>query len=184
MREAVVTRHIVVTSMFRHELQSEQGFVPDDSSLAELHTRFGSSVARQIAAFSRWILCAPYLAGTMPNMVPGWIPLLSTRPHMHLRTYISTYNDCNGRILHLNRILVKQLFCLEPNGSLLGDLSNLSTVCMIFERSGTVAQRLEGTFIISFLHNLFEETRRRGEIQSVIVHTLRSSNCSIALAFR
>ena len=71
---------------------SEHGFVPDDLDLTELHARFDTSIAEQIAEFSRWILCAPYLAGTMPNHLPGWIPLLNTLTQIHVRTYISTYS--------------------------------------------------------------------------------------------
>ena len=160
---------------------SEQGFVPDDLSLVELHTRFDSSIATQIANFSRWILCAPYLAGSMPNMVPGWIHFLSTRPQIRVRTYILTYNDCNGKILHMNHSLTRQLFGIETNKCLLADPSNLSTYCLKMNRSGTIVERLKGNFTISFLHNLLEETPRRGEVQFVIVHTLNSSNCSITI---
>ncbi|KAF1922504.1 uncharacterized protein M421DRAFT_78037 [Didymella exigua CBS 183.55] len=163
---------------------SEQGFVPEDLSLVELQSRFDTSVARQIASFSRWILCAPYLAGTMPNNLPGWIPLLSTRPHMHVRTYISTYNDCNGKILHMDYNLTKKLFGLRTHESLLGNVSDLTTHCLTLERSGSSARQIRGNFVIGFLHDFLEETQRRGEVQFVITHTLYSSHCYVAVEIR
>ncbi len=164
--------------------EPEYGFVPDDLSFTELQSRFDVSVAQQIAAFSRWILCAPYLAGTMPNNLPGWIPLLSTRPHMHVRTYISTYNDCNAKILYMDQDLTNKLFGLRREENLFGKLSDLHTCCIKLQGSDIVMQQLRGNVIISFLSDLLEECQRKGELQFVIAHTMYSANCSIAVELR
>ena len=159
----------------------EHGFVPDDLDLTELHARFDTSIAEQIAEFSRWVLCAPYLAGTMPNHLPGWIPLLNTLPHVHVRTYISTYNDCNGRILHMDRNLTKQLFGLEANRNLLLNLSSLETEFLKFDRSGESTGQLYSNFVIGLLHNLLEEPQRQKNMDFIITHTLHSSSCCITV---
>jgi hypothetical protein len=160
---------------------SEQGFVPDDFNIAELHSHFSASVATQIATFSRWILCAPYLSGTMPNTVPGWIPVLSTRPHIDVRTYISTYNDCNGKFLYMDRKLTRKLFGFETEDDLLRNLSNLSTACLKLDRGSKVRHTLKGTLTIDFLHNLLARSQRRQDDGFVIVHALHSSKCSVIL---
>lgn len=160
---------------------TEQGFVPDDLSMAELRARFDTSVATQIANFSRWILCAPYLLGTMPNEVPGWIPLLLARSHVDVRAYISTYNDCNGKILHMDRHLIRQVFGFQTNEGLLSNLSSLSTVCCTMSTHGTKVERLRGCLNMNFLHNLLVSSENPKSTSYVVVHTLHSSSCCITL---
>lgn len=160
---------------------NEYGYVPDDLSMAELRSRFDTPVARQIAKFSRWILCAPYLLGTMPNEVPGWIPLLVTQANVDVRAYISTYNDCNGKILHMDRYLVRRLFGFQKNEDFLSNLSNLNTVCCTMSIHGTKERRLEGRLNVNFLHNLLVNLENPKPSGYVVVHTLHSSSCCITL---
>jgi hypothetical protein len=160
---------------------TEHGFVPDDLDLTELHARFDSPVAAQIAEFSSWILCAPYLAGTMPDRLPGWIPLLSTLPQVHVRTYMSTYNDCNGRILQMSRSLTKRLFGLEGEQNLLRDFSSLETCVLQYNRSGKTEARLRANLVFGFLHSLLDNPDRQGDRNVIITHALHSSSCCITV---
>jgi hypothetical protein len=160
---------------------TEHGFVPDDLDLTELHARFDSPIAEQIAEFSSWVLCAPYLAGTMLDRLPGWIPLLTTLPQVHVRTYMSTYNDCNGRILQMSRSLIKRLFSLEGEQNLLRDLSSLETYVLQYNRSRKTEARLRANLVFGFLYSLLDNPNGQGDRTFIITHALHSSSCCITV---
>ena len=139
---------------------TEHGFVLDDLDLTELHVRLDSLVAAQIAEFSSWILCAPYLVGTMLDRLPRQIPLLSTLLQVYVCTYMLIYNNYNRRILQISRSLIKRLFGLEGEQNLLRDLLSLETCVLQYNRSRKTKVRLWANLVFSFLYSLLDNPDR------------------------
>src|SRR3954467_6081908 len=112
---------------------AEQDMVPDDMSKSELAQNFSQQTAAAIDTLSQWILCAPYLSGSLPNALPGWIPVFNSRPDVHIRAYISTFNGCNSRLLHMDRLLIQRVFGFDNSKDLLSNVSQLVTPCMVLD---------------------------------------------------
>jgi hypothetical protein len=168
---------------YRH--QTERSSVPLDMDPTELHTVFESSIADEIADFSRWILCAPYLSGTLPGTAPGWIPVFNSRPHVNVKAFITTFDDPDGRILHMNRDLMRQVFGYHDNGGLLYNLPHLATRCIKLKGSVRITQGLPGKFTMNVLHDILAAAHWKRETENdkfVIVNTAHPLNSSITLA--
>jgi hypothetical protein len=163
---------------------SEHGFVPDDMEFTQLEDAFDHNVALQIAAFSSFILCAPYLTGTMPNAVPGWIPLFNAQPFVNVRAYISTFAERNGRILHMNRTLMNHVFGYKDNRYALSMLLDSTTTCYRFENGFREVVCVEGKLTMNMMHNVLlkaVENPRKYNDKYIVVNTLHPLNTSITL---
>ncbi|KAF2194725.1 hypothetical protein K469DRAFT_725935 [Zopfia rhizophila CBS 207.26] len=93
---------------FRHK--SQQHLVPDEMSTSQIAQRFPPTVSESISILSKWILCAPNLLGSLSDCIPGWILVCNARENVCVHSYISTFNNCNSRILRMNRVLMRQVF--------------------------------------------------------------------------
>ncbi|KAF2023172.1 hypothetical protein EK21DRAFT_95133 [Setomelanomma holmii] len=164
----------------RADIDSE----PVDKSFAELCHAFGTSKADEIKMLSHWMLCAPYLAGTMPISIPGWIPVFNSRPHINVRAYIAPFHDRHNCILHMGRTNMQQVFGYNNNSELLYNLQNLSTVCLNFVGFQRIEVDISGKLTMNFLHNVLAATdmnRENRPLKYVVVNTAHPLNTSITL---
>ncbi len=162
----------------------EHDYVPNQLTLRELQTAFKSPVSLELTTLYDWILCAPCLSGTMSDAIPGWIPIFKSRSNIDVRAYISTYNASNGRILHMNRVYMRQVFGFSDNCSLLSSLGKLSTMCYKIEGEKENIQHLEGKWTMDALHDVFaaaQNTRDTSEDKYVVMNTVHPLNTSITL---
>jgi hypothetical protein len=163
--------------------ETERGVIPHDMSLAELHIAFDPSTADEIANLSQWILSAPYLSGTLP-VKSGWIPVFNSRLHVNVRAYISSFDDWNDRILHMDRGLMCQMFGYHDNRSLLYNLPSLSTVCIKLRGDQRCVQNLYGKLTMNILHHIMaasDHDRGSEKRKFVVVNTAYPLNSSITL---
>jgi hypothetical protein len=168
-----------------YRLWTDQDGVPLDMDLAELHEAFDSSTADEIASLSQWILCAPYLSGTLPSAAPGWVPVFNSRPHVNVRAFITTFADTDGRILHMSRDLMRQVFGYHDNGSLLFNLPHLSTACIKLKGPERYAQKLPGKLTMNMLHNVLVAASQDRETRNdkfIIVNVAHPLNSCITLS--
>lgn len=157
---------------------------PVDKSFVELCHAFGTSKANEIKLLSHWILCAPYLSGTMPGSIPGWIPVFNSRPHINVRAYIAPFHDRHNCILHMGRPNMQQVFGYNNNSDLLYNLPNLSTVCLKFVGSQRIDVRIPGKLTMNFLHNVLaaaDMNRENRPLKYVVVNTAHPLNTSVTL---
>jgi hypothetical protein len=174
-----------LTTLVRdYQSNKEQGFVPNNMCLTQLQNTFGDDIAHQVSSFSPFILCAPYLAGSMPNAVPGWIPMFNTRPFVNVRAYISTYNDCNGRLLLMNRTLMGRVFGHEKPETPFLSISDSPVPCYRYHMRGMCVEQLNGELSLNALHDVIVvamQEPRRPDDDYMIVNTLHPLNASITL---
>ena len=81
----------------------------------------------------------------------------------------------------MGRSLTKQLFGLEADKNLLGNLSSLETHILQYNEFGETANTLRGNVVVGVLHNLLDDSKRRGDPNFIITHTLHSSSCCITV---
>jgi hypothetical protein len=162
--------------------EADQGKVPIDMGLEQLRDAFDAPIAEEIANLSQWILCAPYLSGTLPGK-PGWIPVFNSRPRINVRAYISAFNNWDERILHMDRISMRRAFGYDDNFNFISNLSSLSTLCLKLEGAQRSIQSLPGKLTMNALHDVYATSdKEQGEDEKfVVVNTIHTSNSSIIL---
>jgi hypothetical protein len=142
------------TSAFARDFRpvSQHQSEPDDMSVTQLSQSFPLVTANSIQFLARWIFCAPYLAGSLPTAVPGWIPVFNAQANVNVRAYISTFKDRNNHLLYLDRELMDRVFGYQVHQDLLLNLTNLRTVCYILKGSSTVLKHLNGHLTMNTIH--------------------------------
>lgn len=165
----------------------EQGFVPDGMPFSQLQEIFGDNIADQISSFSPFILCAPYLTGSMPDAVPGWIPMFNTRPFINVCAYISTYNDCNGRLLLMDRTLMGHVFGYNNSQSPFLHIVDSTVPCYNYHPEGLSLEHLRAELSLNTLQDIFgvamQEPRRPND-DYLVVNTLHPLNASITIRIK
>jgi len=167
---------------FRHK--SERHLGPEDMSVDELALHFTAETAGAISILSKWILCAPYLSESLPNAIPGWIPVFNSRPDVNLRAYISTFNGCNSRLLHMDRALMRKVFGFDNNNEFLLNISRLVTTCMILDPKGERSQRLLGRLTMNSITEVYvnaELSAETGCRDLLVVNGVYPGNTAITL---
>jgi hypothetical protein len=164
---------------------AEKESMPVDLSHQELRMMFDNATGDEIAELSRWILCAPHLMGTMSSKAPGWIPIFSARPHFNVRAYMSTFNDRESTLLHMDRNLMTQVLGHHSkHTSLLCGVPTLMTYCLKMTGEQTLFQQLPASLTMNALHKIYAaefEKRGTGVEVFTIVHTLHSVDSCIAI---
>jgi hypothetical protein len=173
-------------TLFRDYRDSaEKESLPVDLSHQELRTMFDNATGDEIAKLSRWILCAPHLMGTMSSKAPGWIPIFSARPHFNVRAYMSTFNNRESRLLHIDRNLMTHLLGNHnKHTSLLCGIPNLMACCLKMAAEQTIYQQLPANLTMNALHKVYAaefEKRRTGMETLTMVHTMHSVDSCIAI---
>lgn len=165
----------------------EQGFVPDGMPFSQLQEIFGDNIADQISSFSPFVLCAPYLTGSMSNAVPGWIPVFNTRPFINVRAYISTYNDCNGRLLLMDRTLMGHVFGYNNSQSPFLHIVDSTVPCYYYHPEGLSLEHLRAELSLNTLQDIFgvaTQGPRRPNNDYLVVNTLHPLNASIRIRIK
>jgi hypothetical protein len=164
--------------------EREQEDLPLDMNLAELRQVFGNFVASEIASLSHWILCAPYLSGTMPGQAPGWIPVFNCQARVNVRAYISTFSDWHDRILYMDRVAMHQVFGYPSHSDLLSNIHDLSTAYLKLTKHERQIQTLRGKMTLNVLHDVLAAPQySRGDENEdfVIINKRHSKNLTIML---
>ncbi|OAL07196.1 hypothetical protein IQ06DRAFT_299842 [Phaeosphaeriaceae sp. SRC1lsM3a] len=164
--------------------ESERDDIPSDMTPAQLASVLGTSTADEIISLSRWILCVPYLCGSLPSK-PGWLPIFNSRPDVNVRAYVTNFADSDDHIIHMERPLMCKLFGYNDSRALLLHLPSLSTLCMKLEEGGRHIEHLSGKLTMNVLHNVFAASDRSREAESrnfVVVHAAYPTNSSITLS--
>jgi hypothetical protein len=151
---------------------------PEDNTVQELNRHFGNSMSGNITRLSNWILCAPYLSGSIPSRVPGWIPVSNACNNINVRAYMSTFKAADSRILYMNRDLMSAVFgCHHVN--ILSHLGSLSTTCITLGQNRREKKQLPGWFTLSYLNDLhsLESANRERDAFTIVnsVHPLSSA---------
>jgi hypothetical protein len=162
----------------------EQDDVPSDMTPAQLASAFGTSTADEIVSLSPWILCAPYLCGSLPS-APGWIPVFNSRPDVNVRAYVTNFADSDDHIIHMDRYLMCKLFGYHDSRDLLLHLPCLLTPCLKLEERARCIEHLTGKLTMDVLRNIFaasDRDRQAEDRKYVVVHAAYPTNSSITLA--
>lgn len=174
------------TSLLReYELLSREENFPVDMSFAELQDAFGTETAAEISRLSYWILCSPSLSGRVPGNTPGWFPVFNARPFVNVRAFISSFEWCNGRILQMDRISMRNVFGYLDNDTLLTNISDLSTVCLKLQKDTVSRQHIKGKITTNILHNVLAaayESKSTDIDTYTVVNVIHPLNSSITLS--
>jgi hypothetical protein len=134
--------------------KDEHHLVPEDMNVGELQESFNPEVSTGILVLSKWILCAPYLSHSLSNSVPGWVPVFNSRPGVNVRAYISTFNGCNSRILHMDRMLISRVFGYECQKEILRNLSNLKTTSITINEARTETREITACLTMDYVRSI------------------------------
>ncbi|KAF2680620.1 hypothetical protein K458DRAFT_311100 [Lentithecium fluviatile CBS 122367] len=174
-----------ISTMVRDfRLTPELRTAPEDMSVNELSQNFSPTTATNISTLSKWILCAPYLAGSLPKAIPGWVPVFNSQEHVNVWAYISTMPDTNARVLHMDRFLMRQVFGCQNDFELLSNCDILKAKYYALDRYGKHVKELRGKLTLNSLHDIFaaDQARRGTSIESFTVYnTVHPLNSSIFL---
>lgn len=162
--------------------KDEHHLEPEDMKTDELQKYFNPYISTGIIALSKWILCAPYLSGSLSNSIPGWFPVFNARPGINLRAYISTFAGRNSQILYMNRILTSRLFGYSDENEILMNLSTLKVTCITLNETKRETTELTGDLTLNYVRNILlappSGTRSR---RMVVVNAIHPLNSAITL---
>ena len=67
------------TSVLLRDFRPEalRNTMPEDMTGVELVNNYSATVSFNVATLTKWILCAPYLSGSLSGAIPGWIPVFN-----------------------------------------------------------------------------------------------------------
>lgn len=170
------------TFVYDFRVKGDRHLVPEDMNINELQESFHPEVSTGIVVLSRWMLCAPYLSGSLSNSIPGWIPVFNARPFVNIHAYISTFNGCNSRILHMNRTLIGWVFGYEKNDILL-NLSNLTVQCITIDKEERVTEMLLGRLVLNYIQNILLSPNFNGS-RMVVVNSIPPLGSAITLGLQ
>ncbi|KAF2439134.1 hypothetical protein P171DRAFT_448625 [Karstenula rhodostoma CBS 690.94] len=144
----------------------------------DFYQHLPGKIADDITLLSRWMLCTPHPTGSLPGMVPGWIPMFNTHGHISLRTYISDYNGYKSRILHMDRTLTKRMF---GHQNLLAHVSSLEAVCYLLEGNTRRKLHVTGRTTLNTLRDVYIPSQEVNSGGYVIVNSIQPLNSAIIL---
>ena len=164
---------------FRHMACGDRAM--EDMSYTQLHNCFPTKIADKIVALSKWMLCTPHLAGSLPITVPGWIPMFNTRRCVSLRTYFSSYHEHSTKILHMNRDLFRQVFGCTHNTNMLAHLPDLTTFVYLLQGTEKSEATLGVRWSMNSLRDVYIPAREPTSEGFVIINTIHPLNSAITL---
>ena len=162
----------------------QQHLAPEDKTIEELDQDLGINVSREIATLSRWILCAPYLSGSLSSAVPGWIPVSNACKDINVRAFISSFDRLDSRLLYMNRDLTSAMFGLHSI-NILSRLDRLKARCITIRRERRKRRNLRGSLTLSYLNDLADMESTNAEKEGfMIVNAIWPLSSAVTLQLR
>ncbi|CAI6338096.1 unnamed protein product [Periconia digitata] len=165
-------------------LQTHRGpKISEDITSNELNTQFPTSMAEDIRLLSKWMFCKPYMAGTRPIRLPGWIPILSTSKNINLRAYMSAADEPDSKWFYMDRLLMSRVFGVREGKLLLGKIDDLQTQCHLLGIENGIKKDISGVFVVNIMSEIINSTVQDLEDSEyfTVVHVIHSSNIAILL---
>lgn len=166
--------------------EQERNIAPEDMNMSDLHQNFDSHVTTGVAVISKWILCAPYLSGSLPSSLPGWIPVFNSRPGVNVRAFISSFSGRNSRILRMDRALISRVFGFRNKTDILSNLTHLKTPCITLHEEQRQSGELQGRLTLNYTRDVLlaqSGLRGKGKTKIVVVNSVHPLNSAITLSF-
>ena len=125
----------------------------------KLANSYSSTVAFSITTLAKWILCAPYLSGSLSNAVLGWILLFNARERVNVRVYMLIFSSYDSQILYMDQILLGRVFGCKDRHELLLKLDYLAARCIIINLEGTRTEYLKAKLTLNALPDIYATAR-------------------------